>query len=62
MITLLLVHLHNHRIVAKKKRKNVQFHAELMDVVQTIGGGKRSFYDLDEIEEKEKGESSRKQD
>ncbi|KAK1401892.1 FACT complex subunit [Heracleum sosnowskyi] len=54
MITLLHFHLHNHIMVGNKKTKDVQFYAEVMDVVQTIGGGKRSAYDPDEIEEEQR--------
>ncbi|XP_076914841.1 FACT complex subunit SPT16-like [Bidens hawaiensis] len=54
MITLLHFHLHNHIMVGKKKSKDVQFFVEVMDVVQTLGGGKRSAYDPDEIEEEQR--------
>ncbi|XP_073045483.1 FACT complex subunit SPT16 [Primulina eburnea] len=54
MITLLHFHLHNHIMVGNKKTKDVQFYVEVMDVVQTIGGGKRSAYDPDEIEEEQR--------
>ncbi|GLT60139.1 hypothetical protein SLA2020_329200 [Shorea laevis] len=54
MITLLHFHLHNHIMVGKKKTKDVQFYVEVMDVVQTLGGGKRSAYDPDEIEEEQR--------
>lgn len=54
MITLLHFHLHNHIMVGNKKVKDVQFYIEVMDVVQTLGGGKRSAYDPDEIEEEQR--------
>ncbi|GKU91387.1 hypothetical protein SLEP1_g5269 [Rubroshorea leprosula] len=54
MITLLHFHLHNHIMVGNKKTKDVQFDVEVMDVVQTLGGGKRSAYDPDEIEEEQR--------
>lgn len=54
MITLLHFHLHNHIMVGNKKTKDVQFYIEVMDVVQTVGGGKRSAYDPDEIEEEQR--------
>ncbi|CAI9101356.1 OLC1v1038659C1 [Oldenlandia corymbosa var. corymbosa] len=54
MITLLHFHLHNHIMVGNKKTKDVQFYIEVMDVVQTLGGGKRSAYDPDEIEEEQR--------
>ncbi|PON69603.1 FACT complex subunit Spt [Parasponia andersonii] len=54
MITLLHFHLHNHIMVGNKKTKDVQFYCEVMDVVQTLGGGKRSAYDPDEIEEEQR--------
>lgn len=54
MITLLHFHLHNHIMVGNKKTKDVQFYCEVMDVAQTIGGGKRSAYDPDEIEEEQR--------
>ncbi|OMO73146.1 hypothetical protein CCACVL1_17441 [Corchorus capsularis] len=43
MITLLHFHLHNHIMVGNKKTKDVQFYVEVMDVVQTLGGGKREL-------------------
>uniref|UniRef100_A0A7N0VM83 FACT complex subunit n=1 Tax=Kalanchoe fedtschenkoi TaxID=63787 RepID=A0A7N0VM83_KALFE len=54
MITLIHFHLHNHIMVGNKKTKDVQFYVEVMDVVQTLGGNKRSAYDPDEIEEEQK--------
>ncbi|XVF41714.1 hypothetical protein PTKIN_Ptkin01aG0302300 [Pterospermum kingtungense] len=54
MITLLHFHLHNHIMVGNKKTKDVQFYVEVMDVVQTLGGGKRSAYDPDEIQEEQR--------
>lgn len=54
MITLIHFHLHNHIMVGTKKTKDVQFYVEVMDVVQTLGGGKRSAYDPDEIEEEQR--------
>ncbi|XP_071723196.1 FACT complex subunit SPT16-like [Rutidosis leptorrhynchoides] len=54
MITLLHFHLHNHIMVGNKKTKDVPFYVEVMDVVQTLGGGKRSAYDPDEIEEEQR--------
>ncbi|XP_062143324.1 FACT complex subunit SPT16-like [Alnus glutinosa] len=51
MITVIHFHLHNHIMVGNKKTKDLQFYVEVMDVVQTLGGGKRSAYDPDEIEE-----------
>lgn len=54
MITLLHFHLHNHIMVGNRKTKDVQFFVEVMDVVQTLGGGKRSAYDPDEIEEEQR--------
>ncbi|CAI9765250.1 unnamed protein product [Fraxinus pennsylvanica] len=54
MITLLHFHLHNHIMIGNKKTKDVQFYVEVMEAVQTIGGGKRSAYDPDEIEEEQR--------
>ncbi|MCL7022174.1 hypothetical protein MKW94_024963 [Papaver nudicaule] len=54
MITLLHFHLHNHIMVGNKKTKDVQFYVEVMDVVQTLGGGRRSNHDPDEIEEEQR--------
>ncbi|KAI3902676.1 hypothetical protein MKW92_050917 [Papaver armeniacum] len=59
MITLLQFHLHNHIIMGTKKAKDVQFYVEVMDVVQTLGGGRISKHDPDEIEE-EQQEKNRK--
>ncbi|KAL9685037.1 hypothetical protein QQ045_022483 [Rhodiola kirilowii] len=54
MITLIHFHLHNHIMVGNKKTKDVQFYVEVMDMVQTLGGSKRSAYDPDEIEEEQR--------
>lgn len=54
MITLLHFHLHNHIMVGNKKTKDVQFYVEVMDVVQTLGGNRRSALDPDEIEEEQR--------
>ncbi|KAL6650517.1 hypothetical protein ACP70R_009442 [Stipagrostis hirtigluma subsp. patula] len=54
MITLLHFHLHNHIMVGNKKTKDVQFYVEVMDVVQTLGGSRRSALDPDEIEEEQR--------
>ncbi|KAF6173262.1 hypothetical protein GIB67_026957 [Kingdonia uniflora] len=54
MITLLHFHLHNHIMVGNKKTKDVQFYVEVMDVVQTLGGSRRSAHDPDEIEEEQR--------
>ncbi|KAJ0964079.1 hypothetical protein J5N97_029201 [Dioscorea zingiberensis] len=54
MITLLHFHLHNHIMVGNKKTKDVQFYVEVMDVVQTLGGSRRSAMDPDEIEEEQR--------
>lgn len=53
MITLHF-HLHNHIMVGNKKTKDVQFYVEVMDVVQTLGGNRRSALDPDEIEEEQR--------
>ncbi|CAD7701780.1 unnamed protein product [Ostreobium quekettii] len=54
MITLVHFHLHNPIMVGKKKTKDVQFYTEVMDVVQTLDGNRRSMYDPDEIEEEQR--------
>ncbi|CAN8246569.1 unnamed protein product [Cochlearia groenlandica] len=54
MISLLHFHLHNHIMVGTKKTKDVQFFVEVMDVVQSLGGGRRSAYDPDEIDEEQR--------
>ncbi|XP_077211758.1 FACT complex subunit SPT16-like [Tasmannia lanceolata] len=54
MITLVHFHLHNHIMVGNKKTKDVQLYVEVMDVVQTLGGGRRSTNDPDEIEEEQR--------
>ncbi|GMH36216.1 hypothetical protein BSKO_04084 [Bryopsis sp. KO-2023] len=54
MITILHFHLINPIMVGKKKTKDVQFYAEVMDVVQTLEGSRRSAYDPDEIEEEQR--------
>ncbi|CAI5970555.1 unnamed protein product [Closterium sp. NIES-65] len=62
MITLLHFHLHNPIMVGKKKTKDVQFFAEVMEVVQTVGGSRRSAYDPDEIEEEQRAAGAAEQD
>lgn len=54
MITLLHFRLHNHIMVGNKKTLDIQFYVEVMDVVQTLGGGRRSALDPDEIEEEQR--------
>lgn len=54
MITLIHFHLHNPIMVGKKKTKDVQFFAEVMDNSQAVGGSRRSAYDPDEIEEEQR--------
>lgn len=54
MITILHFHLINPIMVGNKKTKDVQFYAEVMDVVQTLDGGRRNMYDPDEIEEEQR--------
>ncbi|CAL9232263.1 unnamed protein product [Arabidopsis halleri] len=55
MTTLLHFHLHNHIMVGTKKTKDVQFYVHVMDVVQSLGGGRRSSaYDPDEIDEEQR--------
>lgn len=54
MITLLHFRLHNHIMVGTKKTLDIQFYVEVMDVVQTLGGGRRSALDPDEIEEEQR--------
>ncbi|KAK4265309.1 hypothetical protein QN277_026377 [Acacia crassicarpa] len=54
MITLLHFHLHNHIMVGNRKTKDVQFYVEVMEMVQNVGGGKRSAYDPDELEEEQR--------
>ncbi|KAK8968380.1 FACT complex subunit SPT16 [Platanthera guangdongensis] len=54
MITLLHFRLHNHIMVGNRKTLDIQFYVEVMDVVQTIGGGRRSALDPDEIEEEQR--------
>lgn len=53
MITLVHFHLHNYIMVGTKKTKDVQFYVEVMEVVQTLGGSRRSMMDPDEIEEEQ---------
>ncbi|KAI3990766.1 hypothetical protein MKX01_037902 [Papaver californicum] len=54
MITLVHFHLHDHIMVGTKKTKDVQLYIEVMDVVQTLGGGRRSNHDPDEIDEEQR--------
>uniref|UniRef100_A0A7S0S408 FACT complex subunit n=1 Tax=Chlamydomonas leiostraca TaxID=1034604 RepID=A0A7S0S408_9CHLO len=54
MITILHFHLVNPIMLGNKKTKDVQFYAEVMDVVQTLDGGRRNMYDPDEIEEEQR--------
>ncbi|KAL9259809.1 FACT complex subunit SPT16-like protein [Drosera capensis] len=54
MICIIHFHLRNHIMVGTKKTKDVQFYREVMDMVQNVGGGRRSAYDPDEIEEEQR--------
>ncbi|KAH7835198.1 hypothetical protein Vadar_023754 [Vaccinium darrowii] len=46
MIIVVHFHLHNHIMVGTKKTKDVQFYVQVMDVVQTLWGQKRSAYEI----------------
>jgi len=54
MVTILHFHLIHPIMLGNKKTKDVQFYAEVMDVVQTLDGGRRNMYDPDEIEEEQR--------
>ncbi|CAF1745882.1 unnamed protein product [Brassica oleracea var. botrytis] len=58
MLTILHFHLHNHIMLGNKKTKDVQFYVEVMDAVQSLGGGGRrsspSAYDPGEILEEQR--------
>ena len=54
LITLLHFHLHDPIMVGKKKTKDVQVFAEVMDAVQNLDGGRRSAYDPDELEDEQR--------
>lgn len=43
MITVIHFHLHHPIMLGKKKTQDVQFYAEVMDVVQTINSGRRAM-------------------
>eukprot|EP00850_Spirogloea_muscicola_P019987 SM000204S05849 [mRNA] locus=s204:8425:11196:- [translate_table: standard] len=53
-VTILHFHLHNPIMVGNKKAKDVQFYVEVMEANQTLGGGRKSMYDPDEIEEEQR--------
>lgn len=42
MVTILHFHLINPIMLGNKKTKDVQFYTEVMDVVQTLDGGRRN--------------------
>ncbi|KAG1678588.1 hypothetical protein FOA52_012595 [Chlamydomonas sp. UWO 241] len=54
MVTILHFHLINPIMLGNKKTKDVQFYTEVMEVVQTLDGGRRNAYDPDEIEEEQR--------
>ena len=54
LITLLHFHLIDPIMVGKKKTRDVQVFAEVMDAVQNLDGARRSMYDPDEIEDEQR--------
>uniref|UniRef100_A0A061QN78 FACT complex subunit n=1 Tax=Tetraselmis sp. GSL018 TaxID=582737 RepID=A0A061QN78_9CHLO len=54
MITILHFHLKDPIMIGKKKTNNVQFYAEVMEVVQTLDNSRRTMHDPDEIEEEQR--------
>lgn len=54
MVTILHFHLSDPIMMGNKKTKDVQFYAEVMDVVQTLDGGRRALHDPDELEEEQR--------
>ncbi|KAI8465881.1 MAG: global transcription factor [Monoraphidium minutum] len=54
MVTILHFHLNDPIMMGNKKTKDVQFYAEVMDVVQTLDGGRRAMHDPDELEEEQR--------
>ncbi|KAG2330324.1 hypothetical protein Bca4012_020072 [Brassica carinata] len=63
MLTILHFHLHNHIMVGNKKTKDVQFYVEVMDAVQSLGGGGRRSSladDPDEIYEEQRERDRKK--
>ncbi|WIA33317.1 hypothetical protein OEZ86_006455 [Tetradesmus obliquus] len=63
MITILHFHLINPIMIGNKKCKDVQFYCEVVDLVvdlvQTLDGGRRNMYDPDEIEEEQREREKR---
>lgn len=54
MVTILHFHLVHPIMMGNKKTKDVQFYTEVMDVVQTLEGGRRALHDPDELEEEQR--------
>ena len=55
MLVLIHFHLHDGIMVGKKKTSDVQFYTEVMELSHALdGGGKRSMYDADEIEDEQR--------
>eukprot|EP00193_Tetraselmis_chui_P009333 CAMPEP_0177759208 /NCGR_PEP_ID=MMETSP0491_2-20121128/4609_1 /TAXON_ID=63592 /ORGANISM="Tetraselmis chuii, Strain PLY429" /LENGTH=316 /DNA_ID=CAMNT_0019275021 /DNA_START=1 /DNA_END=949 /DNA_ORIENTATION=+ len=54
LITILHFHLKNPIMLGKKKTYDVQFYAEVMEVVQTLDNSRRAMHDPDEIEEEQR--------
>ena len=54
VVTILHFHLNDPIMMGNKKTKDVQFYAEVMDVVQTLEGGRRALHDPDELEEEQR--------
>ena len=60
--TMVLVHFHlkDFIMIGKKKQKDVQFFAEVVDASQNLEGSKRYSYDPDEVDEEQREREMRK--
>ena len=60
--TIVLVHFHlkDFIMIGKKKQKDVQFFAEVVDASQNLEGSKRQSYDPDELDEEQREREMRK--
>ncbi|XP_057872984.2 FACT complex subunit SPT16 isoform X2 [Cryptomeria japonica] len=55
MITLIHLHLHKHIRVGSKNTKDVQFYVIVMDAGATLGTGRKSINDSDDLEAEQQG-------
>eukprot|EP00854_Cymbomonas_tetramitiformis_P003190 gene3190-4036_t len=58
--TLIHFHLHDPIMIGKKKTADIQVFVNVIDAVESLDAGRRSMYDVDEIEEEQRERERRK--